>query len=218
METRAITVTGKGSVTLTPDVTRISLIIKGLRQTYNDTFELASQNNAVLKRCMANLKINENELKTTHFDIEKQFKSKKDRNGNWEEFFVGFKLDQHLKVDIGIDNKLLGNLVKEIGLHVPDVEIEIGYTVKDPRPAELRMVEKAVKDAKEKAEVMAKAANSELGNVISITYAWSELSIYTKTRNIHNCEEALCEPNTSLDITPDDLGASDNVTVVWELK
>lgn len=218
METRAITVTGKGSVTLTPDVTRISLIIKGLRQTYNDTFEVASQNNAALKRCLSKLKINESELKTTHFDIEKYYKSQKDESGHYENIFIGFQLDQQLKIDIGIDNILLGNLLKEIGLHVPDVEIEIGYTVKDPRPAELRMVEKAVKDAKEKAEVMAKAANSELGNVISITYAWSELSIYTKTRNIHNCKEALCEPNTSLDITPDDLGASDNVTVVWELK
>ncbi|MDD4848654.1 MAG: SIMPL domain-containing protein [Bacteroidales bacterium] len=218
METRHITVTGHGSVKVTPDVTRLTINNIGVRNTYDDTFELADKNNKALKKCLEDLNIDPNELRTFHFDISKKTKSVKDKYDNWKELFVGFELDQQMKIDLGMDTQLLGKLMKEIGRHVPEVEIEIGYTVKDVHAVELRMLEKAVIDAKEKAEIMAKAANAELSEIVSINYSHHDIYIYEETRNIRSNDEAMCCCDSSLNITPDDLGASDDVTVVWGLK
>ena len=42
--------------------------------------------------------------------------------------------------------------------------------------------------------------------------------IYSQARNLHCAEEAGCCDPSSLDITPEDLAASETVTVVWSLS
>ena len=69
-------------------------------------------------------------------------------------------------------------MVRLIGQRLKQAEINIGYTVKDPRPFQLKMLERAVKDAKEKAAIMAKACGCQLGKVKTIDYSVQELHIY----------------------------------------
>jgi len=109
-------------------------------------------------------------------------------------------------------------LVQAIGRQISDVEITIGYTVKDSRAAQMKMLERAVKDAKQKAEIMAAAADCKLGAVESITYAWKDIEVYSQAREIHSAPEAAVCCSEALDITPDDLAVSDDVTVVWKLE
>lgn len=80
------------------------------------------------------------------------------------------------------------------------------------------MLERAVKDAKEKAEIMAKACGCKLGLVKSIDSSDQEPHIYSQARTLHKPDEAVCSTPESLDITPEDLSASDEVTVVWYLS
>lgn len=49
MGNRTFTVFGRGDVSVTPDVTLIKIQLKGLRDTYNDAYELAGANNKVLQ-------------------------------------------------------------------------------------------------------------------------------------------------------------------------
>lgn len=128
---------------------------------------------------------------------------------NDSEFFI--------RIDLGIDNVLLNKIVRGIGKFIEGADINIGYTVLDPRPAQLRMLEKAVKDAREKAYIMAKALGCELGNVINIDYGFHEVHVYAEARNIHSNAEASACTSDSLDITPEDLSVNDNVQVEWEL-
>ena len=130
----------------------------------------------------------------------------------------GYELDHRVKMDLGMDNVLLNSIIKLIGKHLKQAEIELGYTVKDPRPVQLKMLERAVKDAKEKAEIMAKACGCKLGLVKSIDSSDQELHIYSQARTLHEPDEAVCSTPESLDITPEDLSASDEVTVVWYLS
>jgi hypothetical protein len=130
----------------------------------------------------------------------------------------GYDLNQRIKVDLGMDNVLVNNIVKGVGKFIQGAQISIGYTQRDPRPTQLKMLERAVKDAHDKAEIMAKAAGCELGEVKEIEYGEMEVHIYSEARAIHNAEEAKASTVNSLDITPDDLAVSDNVNVVWWLK
>ncbi len=118
-----------------------------------------------------------------------------------------------------MDNVLLHKVIKTIGTRLKHAEISLGYTVNDPRPFQLKMLEEAVKDAKEKALVMAAACGCSLGKVKEIKYAFDELFIYSKGHNFGCCEEAQAFGSApeSLDLTPDDLEISDNVNVQWQL-
>ena len=87
-----------------------------------------------------------------------------------------------VKIDLGMDNILINKVVQLIGKYLKQAEINIGYTVKDSRPSQLKMLDRAVKDAKEKADVMAKACGCSLGLVKSINYSIEELHIYSEAR------------------------------------
>lgn len=219
MDEKLITVTGRGGIHVEPDVTRVELTLESLHDTYDEAYAQGKENTSRLAAIMNEVGLDKSLPKTTHFDIDKKTQNEYDKYKNYVgEKFIGFELDHRVKIDLGMDKALLGKIVKLIGQHLKQAEINIGYTVKDARPAQLKMLERAVKDAKEKAEVMAKAVGCTLGLVKDINYSVQELHIYSQARQIHGADEACCCEEESLDITPDDLVAQDNVTVVWYLS
>lgn len=219
MDEKLITVTGRGGIHVEPDVTRVELTLESLHDTYDEAYAQGKDNTSRLADIMNEVGLDKSLPKTTHFDIDKKTQNEYDKYKNYVgEKFIGFALDHRVKIDLGMDKTLLGKIVKLIGQHLKQAEINIGYTVKDARPAQLKMLERAVKDAKEKAEVMAKAVGCTLGLVKDINYSVQELHIYSQARQIHGADEACCCEPESLDITPDDLAAQDNVTVVWYIS
>ena len=219
MDEKLITVTGRGSIHVVPDVTRVELTLASIHESYEEAYTQAKDNTDALVKIMNEVKLDPTLPKTIHLDIDKKFENQYDKYHNYTgEKFIGFRLDHKIKIDLGMDNVLLNSIVKSIGKKLKQAEIGISYTVKDPRPAQLKMLDRAVKDAKEKAEIMAKALGCTLGLVKDINYSVHEVHIYSEARNIHGAEEAMCCNTESLDITPDDLSVSDDVTVVWYLS
>ena len=211
---KIITVTGKGNIHIVPDVIRIDLLLVSLHDTYQDAYAQGKDNTEKLTAIMKELGL----PKTIRFDIEKQTQTEYDKYHNYKgEKFLGFQLDHRVKIDISMDTVLLNSIVKLIGRELKQAEINIGYTVKDQRSAELKMLQRAVKDAKEKASIMAETCGCKLGPVKSMDYSEQEIHIYSQARQIRSSEEAICCEPESLDITPDDLSVSDSVTVVWYL-
>lgn len=219
MDEKTITVTGRGGIHVSPDVTRLELDLVSIHETYEEAYLQATSNTDKLSEIMKELKLSTSLPKTIRFDIDKHTETEYDKFHNYKgEKFIGFALTHKVKIDLGMDNILLNKVVQLIGKHLKQAEINIGYTVKDSRPSQLKMLERAVKDAKEKAAVMAKACGCSLGLVKSINYSVEELHIYSQARQIHAADEAICCSPQSLDITPDDLAVSDDVTVIWYLS
>lgn len=218
MNDNTITVTGLGSIHVVPDVTRIELSLTSIHDSYEDAYVQAKMNTRMLHKIMNKVELDVQLPKTQKLNIEKSTQSEYDRNNHYiGEKFMGYELNHEVKIDLGMDNQLLSHVVRLIGEYLKQAEINIGYTVRDPRPSQLRMLERAVKDAKDKAQIMAKACGCRLGEVKNIDYSFQEMHIYAQARNIHEAEEAACCTEDSLEITPDDLSASDHVKVVWQL-
>ena len=215
---KIITVTGKGNIHVVPDVIRIDLLLVSLHDTYQDAYAQGKDNTEKLTAIMKELGLPKTLPKTIRFDIEKQTQTEHDKYHNYKgKKFLGFQLDHRVKIDISMDTVLLNSIVKLIGRELKQAEINIGYTVKDQRSAELKMLQRAVKDAKEKASIMAETCGCKLGPVKSMDYSEQEIHIYSQARQIRSSEEAICCEPESLDITHDDLSVSDSVTVVWYL-
>lgn len=219
MNEKLITVTGKGTIHVVPDVTRVELTLQSIHDTYEDAYAQAKSNTERLSQIMKEVALDVTLPKTIRLDIDKKTQNEYDKFGNFKsKKFIGFELDHKVRIDLGMDNVLLNNIIKRIGKMLKQAEISIGYTVRDPRPSQLKMLERAVKDAKEKATIMAKACDCKLGLVKEINYSVQELHVYSQARMIHGADEALCCNEESLDITPEDLAVSDDVTVVWYLS
>ncbi len=73
-------------------------------------------------------------------------------------------------------------------------------------------------NAKRKAQVLCSASGHQLGQLLSISYNWAELNIYSKTDfqlDDCECEDGVCyEP---MAINPDDIKVSDSASFVWEI-
>ncbi len=218
MEGNIIRVEGNGAIHVVPDVTRLDLSLDSLHENYEEAYAQMKGNVDVLSTIMDEVGLAASLPKTTKLDIEKKTRPEYDSHHNRiGEIFVGYTLCHRVKIDLSMDNVLLNKVVKLIGERLRQAEINIGYTVRDPRPSQLKMLERAVKDAKDKAEIMAKACGCSLGAVKTINYSWTKFQVYSQARALHSAEEACgCSPE-SLDITPDDLSVSDDVTVEWFL-
>ena len=100
-------------------------------------------------------------------------------------------------------------------------EFQISFTVKDPEFAKNLLLGKAVADAKEKAAVLSGAAGVALKEIQSIDYSWGEIDFeYRPMNGALLAEKCLAEPmdaSYDMDIEPDDIEASDTVTVIWEI-
>lgn len=216
---KLITVTGRGNIHILPDVTRVEVKIDSIFRTYDTAYQMAESNLKDIGEVMEKCKLSKQLPKTVRFSIDKHYHSVYDK-GHYtgEEEFDGYQLKQVIRINLGMDNALLTKVVRGLGENLTDVEIEIGYTVQDPRPHQLKMLERAVKDATEKAKIMASAAGCSLGLVKTIDYSEHEIHIYSQARNIGACKEAAACTEASLDITPEDLVGGEDVTVTWYLS
>lgn len=213
-----IHVTGRGTVLVVPDVTRLEVTVDRVYKDYEEAYLKAKENSKWICEILEYNGKPAKIAKTIRMDISEHTHSEYDSSGHHIGYVVdGYSLDQKVRIDLDIDNVLLNKIIRGIGKFVESAEIHIGYTVRNPRPSQLRMLEKAVKDAKEKAEIMAQALGYQLGSVIDINYGYQEIHVYAEARNIHSNAEATACTSDSLDITPEDLSVSDNVQVKWEL-
>ena len=218
MNNSTISVVGTGSIHVVPDVTRLKINVNRIFKTYEEAYECAKGNNVSMVKILEYNKQPGKLAKTIQLDISDNMVSQyvgSTYTGSKKE---GYKLSQEIKVDLGMDNTLVNNVVRGIGKFIDCAQIEIGYTQRDPRPTQLKMLERAVKDAQEKASIMAKAVGCELGGVESIEYGEMCVHVYSQAREIHCNDEAKNSTPGSLDITPDYLVVSDNVNVKWYLK
>ena len=215
---RTITVTGRGAIHVVPDVTRLEITISSHFKSYQEAYDQAKENFSQIVKILEYNKKPGTLAKTILMDISDHQESVKDTLGHHLYYKKdGFNLSQRIKIDLGIDNVLVNNIVRGIGKFIKDAQINIGYTVQDPRPHQLKMLERAVKDAREKADIMARALGCMLADVSSINYSHEDIYIYSQARNIHSAAEATVSTAESLEITPEDLAISDDVKVEWVL-
>ncbi len=220
MSTKTITVTGSGSVSVKPDITRVNLSISAVKPTYIESYELAQDYNRQIKGFMRRLKLDDKLPKTTRFQIDKK-KESVYVNGNYShEKFVGYKLSQEVHIDLGMDNLILGKVLKMVATEMVDTEISISYTVSDSKQAQYDLIEDAARDAKEKALRITRAVGCTLGDILTINYSWRNINLYRELpyEDAYLVRPCALTSEGPLDIEPEDLKASDDVTFVWEIK
>lgn len=214
---KTIRVMGTGHISVKPDTTRLRFNVESLHEDYEKAYATAAIGNADLREALKGLSIDPDSLKTVDFKIHKKFESVREKN-TWKEVFKGFELCQTLRIEFPIDSKKTSLVLLALGKVWPDLEVDIYYVRKDEEQAKLEILECAVKDAKKKALVMASALGYSLGDVISVDYSKRSIDIiYHEKKVLYSACDFRSE-YPSLDITPENVEATDTVETVWTLK
>ena len=218
MEKSTISVEGRGAIHVVPDVTRLKINVNQWFENYEKAYAQGKENSSWMVKILEYNKKPGDLAKTISFNIEDHTFNEYDDNNHYiGQVKDGVMLNQVFKVDLPIDAQLVNCIVKGVGKFVPSAQIDIDYALQDERPSQLKMLKRAVVDAREKAEIMAEASGCSLGNVLSINYEFKYIYVASQARSIHSNSEAMSSTSNSLEITPDDLVVSDTVSVVWEL-
>lgn len=203
-----LSVQGKGHVKTEPDIVIISFSVSGRAMDYEAA--LKNLNNRVnnLRDNLAASGLDKKDLKTTDFNVGVETNYKDGRS-----IFRGYSATHRLKIELPIEKKLLNSVLSNIGEGYSGAKIDLQFSVKDKEALREQVLIQAVKSAKRNAEILASAAGVRLGEIKEINYHWSEIHFYDR-RSEMVCESAV---DYSADFEPEDISATDNVTIIYEI-
>lgn len=169
---QTITVTGKGDARVIPDIVYLFVGIETIAKTPGEAVKQNSVSVENLKKKIVSFNIKLEDVKTANFYL-----YKKTDYVEGKEVFRGYSVTNTLEVpveDIGKAGDILDGLMAEGVNSIQNVE----YSIKDRKSVEKEVLNKAVSDARAKAEDVAKNAGYKLGKVISIKESYSSLAYY----------------------------------------
>ena len=219
---RTIKVTGTGRISVKPDQTIINLDFRKVLPTYDEALKASATDVGIIKNALVECGIDKDTLKTTRFDVDTHFHSYRDKDGNYQSEFDGYEYQQSLRFTFDVDNKLLGRVLYQLSKLPVMPEFRIHYGVKDSESAKNELLGNAIKDAKKKAEIISIAAGVQLDEIVDINYSWLDIEFNTRSYGAYE-DRLLCSKSKSasgfdIDIEPEDIERSDNVTLVFKIK
>jgi uncharacterized protein len=206
--TPTIRVLGNGKVATEPDVAVLSFIISEEDKEYGRAVDQLNARSAALREAVAKAGEDPKELKTTSFSITV--------NNDYDSgryVFRGYGGTHSFQVRLPFDQQRLGKLFSAVTASSARAQLSISFTVSDPEAVKRRVLEAAVANAKERAEIIAAASGQKLGPILSVDYGYSEI-------RVSSAEYELASPmseGSAPEIEPADVESEDTVRIVWEL-
>jgi len=217
---RWIKVTGTGVVTLPPDRTTVYMELTDRDKDYAKVVAASTKHTGELKDALAALGLERDAIKTVTFRVDVETESYQDDNHRWLERFVGYKAVHSAKVEFGVDNELLGRVMTALAKMSFRPTFRVAYSVKDSDKAKKTLLANAVKDAKTKAHVLAKAAGAKLGPAVRIVYGDFRPDFMTEcVPRVAMKDNAVMLGSGSMkvDINPEDITEEEQVNVFYEM-
>jgi uncharacterized protein YggE len=219
IDNREIVVKGIGHMSVPPDLIAISMRLEVVKLEYNDAMHHATRLLSSLREALVLAGYNESDLKTTDFNISSEYEDYQDSEDNWREKFVGFSCVHDLRLEFDLDIEKLGETLSAITNCMANPKLTILFSVKDSNVVSQQLLKSAVENAKQKAEILATAAGVSLGVIKHIDYNWNDIHLYSKTslQMVRaKGRRDVAEP-MSISLNPQDIEASDSVTVIWQI-
>ncbi|MFW5994142.1 MAG: SIMPL domain-containing protein [Halanaerobiaceae bacterium] len=211
---KVITVRGSGKVSAPPDWIVIDLDLMAEEMKYSDTLNSAARQLDQLRQSLYSVDFAKEDIKTKRFYVDTVYSSYKDENDNYHRVFEGYKARHDLYIAFDFDNDRLEKIINALTNSAANPEFSLDYTIKDKVAVKNQLLKNAVSDARKKAEILVEAAGVKLGEVLRVDYDWTEVRF---SHDYSISREHSMMLSESLDFVPEEVKASDNVTVVWAI-
>ena len=162
----AISVTGEATVSVAPDQ---AMIDGGVTSDAKTAREAADANNAAMAKVLAALKgagLDEKDYQTSRLSLQPKYAQ--DRNGSGPNTINGYRASNHVTIKVRDVTKVASVIDVLVGAGANEIG-GINFVVSQASKVLDEARDKAVADARRKAEIYAKAAGVSLGEPISIS-------------------------------------------------
>ena len=214
MRNRTITVKGLGQASLPPDYIEIPLYLETKDEVYTRAIELANTKFEQLQTCLNQVGFENVDLKTISFNVDTDYEQVKNEAGEYVSVFRGYVIRHRLKIGFDFNQQKLGEVIEVLSKCPARPEFSIQYQLKSEAKLKSLILQDAVKNATEQANVLADAAGVDLGPVQAIDYDW--------VNDPYQPQELMLNENLDysvdmMNLQPEDIKASYYVTLIWEL-
>ena len=213
---RRIKVSGRAKANCPPDRITLSLTLEAADRDYRKTLDIAAEKLEKLQRAAAEAGFEKEELKTASFNVTDEYEYVQTETGGSKREFVGYKCSHRLGIEFDTDMERLGKALAALSQCEANSEFHIRFGVKDTDSLKKQLLAQAVKDAAEKAEILAKAAGVKLKEIASITCGDIDDNIVSPTT--FNQPVAAALRSVQPDMTPEDVYAEISVNAEWEIE
>lgn len=214
---RTITVKGIGAVSVKPDLIVLRLSMETAEYEYDAAMKAAAEKIDFLNKALEAAGFEKKSAKTADFRVRADYDRRNDGKGNYTSVFMGYKCRHELKIEFDFDTKRLAKALSEISKCIAKPEISIDFTVKDSSAVSGELLKAAVKNAREKAEILCAASGAKLGELLSIDYNWGELHLYSATDYDVEGKCMMLSAADDMDIEPEEIKARDTATFEWAI-
>jgi uncharacterized protein YggE len=162
--TPAISVSGEGTVSVPPDLAQIDA---GVASDAKTAKEAAEANNAAMGKVLAALKgagIEEKDFQTSRLSLQAQYAP----NRTGPQAVTGYRASNRVAIKVHDLTKVASVIDTLVAAGANEIG-NVGFTVSQPSKLLDEARERAVADARRKAEIYAKAAGVTLGTPLDIT-------------------------------------------------
>jgi hypothetical protein len=210
---RLITVQGEGRITQSPDTIELNVELVTLNKDYEKMMEGAINKLNLLYYHLTNLGFDKNDIQTSDFIINAKYESVRDNNGNYKNEFVGYEARQNIVLEFPLNTAFLAEIIDAITRSVIKPNISIAYTIQDKQSLINDLLESAVQDAINKANILANASGVKLGEVQTIEYKRQDYRIYSDTKLAPTAMYSM----EKIDIVPKDIELTEYVIMSFEI-
>lgn len=218
MEQKVITVRGKANIKVKPDYVNILVNLEIRDMKYDRGMEETARQLEAFKSVMQSVGLDPDDLRTTDFNVDPVWDYVESRyDDSRRRVFKGYKIQQNLKFGFAFERERLSNVLTAIAQSEVHPEFKIRFTVKDTSSVKEALFEKASENARKIAEGLCRGVGKKLGEILNINYSWQEIDLYHEIVPIPVGSAPVPGGGFAPDINPDDLNASDSVTLTWAL-
>ncbi|MFA7298790.1 MAG: SIMPL domain-containing protein [Candidatus Absconditabacterales bacterium] len=214
----SISVMGEGKASVTPDMLVINVSISELAATTELAQTQANEKINKLKEILKAAEIADKDIKTANVNVYPEY----DRSDASGRKLLGYRAQQTLTINVSGENfgEKGGNIVTQIST-IGGVNVDNTYfDLKDRNIAMQGAREKALADARAKAEQLAKASGVRLGKPITITdNSYSNMPgpiYYAKAEGMGGV--AMDTATVSNPLSPGETEVTVNVNVVYKIR
>ena len=108
---KTMKVTGKGKLSVKPDLIRLLLDTTKVCATYEEALRQSSEQTEALKTCFEGLGFARTDLKTLRFSVDTEYENYRDENNVWKNRFIGYRFNHNMKLEFDADNERLGRVL-----------------------------------------------------------------------------------------------------------
>ena len=148
-----IKVKGIGRVKRTPDTIIIWMHVESCDTDYKRAVDSAAQQLNLIRANLGTIGFAKEDLKTTRFDIHARHDNIRGKDNTYKEVFIGYEVRHDLRLSFPKDMVKLDEVISVLSMCLPAPGVSIGFVLSDIDGAKKEILEKATKDALEKARV-----------------------------------------------------------------